>query len=101
MNHLLPFLLCLAGFTALAFAMRRQQRDIFGGSLRLVTTYVLRVAGACALLLAFGILIAGHGWSLGLVIFSGHTSLAAGIVLCALIGYSRMSASKLGRRYAR
>jgi fatty acid desaturase len=92
MNHLLSFVLCLAGFTALAFAMHRQQRDIFGRRLRSTTTYGLRVAGACALLLALGILIAGRGWSIGLVIFSGQTSVAAGIVLCALIGYARVSA---------
>ena len=95
MNHLLPFLLCVAGFTALAFATRRQQRDIFGGSLPLVTVYVLRIAGACALLLALGILVAGRGWSLGPVAFSGHTSIAAGIVLCALIVYSRTRPHKL------
>jgi len=91
MSHLLTFVLCLAGFTALAFAMRRQQRDIIGRSLRLTTTYVLRVAGASALLFGLGILVAWHGWSLGLVMFSGHTSLTAGIVHCTLIGRGRTS----------
>ena len=94
MSHLLPFLLCLTGFAALAFATRRQQRDIFGRPLRRTTTYVLRAVGACVLLYALGLLIAGRGWGLGLVIFSGHTSIAAGIALCVLIGYSRMSARK-------
>ena len=92
MNHLPAFVLCVAGFTALAFAMHRQQRDIIGGRLRSTTTRGLRFAGACALLLALGILISGRGWSMGLVTFSGHTSIAAGIVLCALIGYARMVA---------
>ncbi len=100
MKHLLAFALCLAGFTALAFAMRRQQRDIIGRSLRLATTYVLRVAGACALLFALGILVGGQGWSLGLVTFSGHTSIGAGIVFCALVGYSRMGARKSRHRHA-
>ena len=95
MSHLLPFVLCLAGFTALAFATRRQQRDIIGRSLRSATTYVLRVAGACALLFALGILVAWHGWSLGLVMFSGHTSITAGIVFCALIGHARIYPRKL------
>jgi hypothetical protein len=91
MNHLLlAFGLCLAGFAALAFAVRRQQRDILGRTLRLTTTYVLRVAGACALLFALGILVAEKGWSIGLVIFSGHTSIAAGIVLCGLVGQARI-----------
>jgi uncharacterized protein DUF3325 len=101
MKHLLPFMLCVAGFAALAFAMRRQQRDLFGRPLQPVATYVLRVAGAFALLLALGVLVAGQGWGLALVMFSGHTSISAGIVLCALIGYSRMSARKPGHRHAR
>ncbi|XIA67978.1 DUF3325 family protein [Bradyrhizobium sp. TZ2] len=75
--------------------MRRQQRDIIGRSLRLATTYVLRVSGACILLFALGILVAWHGWSLGLVMFSGHTSITAGIVLCALIGHARIYARQL------
>ena len=91
MNHLAAFALCLTGFAALAFAMRRQQRDIIGRSLRSATTYALRVAGACALLLALGFLVAEKGWSFGLVMFSGHTSIAAGIVLCALIGQARIA----------
>lgn len=89
MIHLAAFVLCLAGFTALAFATRRQQRDVIGRPLRLSTTYVLRVVGACALLLALGILVTREGWSLGLVMLSGHTSLTAVIVYCALIGLAR------------
>jgi hypothetical protein len=98
MNHLLAFVSCLAGFAALAFAMRRQQRDIFGRSLGFATTFVLRASGACALLIALGILVAGRGWSHGLVIFSGLTSVAAGVVLCALIGHSRLFARTLRHR---
>ena len=92
MNHLLAFALCLTGFTALAFAMRRQQRDIFGRPLPLATTYALRVAGACALLIALGILVSWQGWGLGLVMFSGHTSMAAGFIYLMLVGYTGMSA---------
>ena len=91
MSHLLAFALCLAGFAALAFAMRRQQRDLIGRSLPIAVTVVLRVFGAGALLAALGILVAWHGWSFGLVMFSGHTSLNAGIVYCMLVGYARMS----------
>jgi uncharacterized membrane protein len=92
MIHLLAIALCLAGFTALAFATRRQQRDIVGRALRPTSTYALRVAGACALLFALGMLVAQHGWGLGLVMFSGHTSLAAGLVYCALIRLVRTQA---------
>ena len=100
MTHLLAFVLCLAGFIALAFATRRQQRDIIGGPLRVTTTYVLRVIGACALLLALGILVARMGWSLGLVMFSGHTSFTAAIVYCALIGLVKTHARTLRPRQA-
>jgi hypothetical protein len=97
-THPFAFVLCLAGLTALAFATRRQQRDIIGGPLRVITTYVLRFIGACALLLALGFLVARVGWSLGLVMFSGHTSLTAAIVYCALIGLVRWHAPTLRHR---
>lgn len=91
MTHLLSFVLCLTGFAALALAVPRQQREIVGRLLPPGTRYALRAAGAFALLLALGLLVAWKGWSLGLVMFSGHTSLTAGIVYCSLVGYSRYS----------
>lgn len=91
MMHLPSFVLCLAGFAALALATTRQQREIVGRPLRPSTRYVLRAAGTCALLTALGLLIAWNGWSLGLVMFSGHTSLAAALLYCSLIGYARYS----------
>lgn len=93
MSHLLPFALCLAGFTALAFAMDRQQHDLVGRALPTSTTRALRIAGTCALLLALGVLVDLRGWGLGLVMFSGHTSLTAGIVHCTIIGYTRRRAT--------
>lgn len=98
MIHLLAFVLCLTGFTALAFATRRRQRDIIGKPLPSTTNYVLRGAGTCALLLALGALAAREGWSLGLVMFSGHTTLAAGLVYCALIGLVKARARPRGHR---
>lgn len=92
MMHLLCFGLCLAGFAALALATPRQQREIIGRSLRPGARYALRAAGVCALLSALGVLVAWQGWSLGLVMFSGHTSLAAGVVYCAIIGQARILA---------
>lgn len=91
MIHLTSFVLCLAGFAALALATTRQQREIVGRPLRQSTRYGLRAAGACALLAALGLLVAWNGWSLGLVMFSGHTSLAAALLYCSLIGYARYS----------
>jgi hypothetical protein len=97
MTHLAPFLACLAGFTLLALAMTRQQKALFGRALALTTTRAMRFSGACVLLLALGLLVAGQGWGLGLVLYSGHTSLAAGIVYCALIGHARRMGALAGR----
>src|SRR3546814_20634227 len=92
MSHLPAFALCLAGFAALGFAMDRQQRDLLGRPLRVSTTRPLRLAGTCALLLAPGVLVSWRGWGLGLVLFSGHTSLAAGLGYCACVTWSRVPA---------
>jgi hypothetical protein len=98
MIHLLSFALCLAGFLAIAFSTYRQQRDIIGRQLKRERQYLLRIGGTCALLLVLGLLIAWFGFSLGLVMFSGHTSLAAGIVYVALLGYSRTRPRALQRK---
>jgi len=98
MSHLLAFMLSLAGFAALASATNRQQRDLFGKALRPATTPMLRLAATAALLGALSVLVVQHGWGLGLVMFSGHTSLAAGIVVCGLIVYARIQAPKLRHR---
>jgi len=98
MSHLLAFMLSLAGFAALASATNRQQRDLFGKALRPATTRMLRLSATAALLGALSILVIQHGWALGLVMFSGHTSLAAGIVVCGLIVHARVQGPKLRHR---
>jgi len=97
MIHAAVFSLCLAGFVALAFATRRQQREFLGGPLRSSVTYALRVIGTCALLAALGVLVTWQGWGLGLVMFSGHTTLTAGIVFCGLIVRSRKNVRAASR----
>ncbi len=89
MTHLPGFMLCLTGFAALGLAMDRPQRDLLGRTLPVAAIRALRLAGTCALLLALGLLVAWQGWGLGLVMFSGHTSLAAGVVHCTFIAYAR------------
>jgi len=89
MNHLPPFLLCLAGFVMLALAMDRPQETVLGHPLPRVPIRALRIVGTGLLLLALGWLARQQGWGLGLVIFSGHTSLTAGIVFCALVVLGR------------
>jgi hypothetical protein len=90
MIHALALLLCLVGFAALALATRRPQHDIIGRSLKRGPIRALRIGGAAALLIALGVLVAQQGWALGLVMFSGHTTLAAALVYVALIGYVRL-----------
>lgn len=87
MNHLLPILLCAVGFTALACAVGRQQDRLFGAALRSSVTKGLRLIGACTLLSALVVVVAQQGWGLGLVMYSGYTSLAAGLVYCALLRF--------------
>lgn len=88
MTHLLVFALCVSAFGALAAATRRQQRDFFGRQLSPTATNMFRLGGATGLLLALVLLVREQGLGLGLVMFSGHTSLAAGINYSSLIGVS-------------
>lgn len=94
MSHLVAFALCVAGFAALALATRRQQGDVFGRPLAPATTTRLRSTGWLALLLALVWLVGLRGWAMGLVIYSGQTSLAAGLVLLALVAHGRKQAGK-------
>ncbi len=85
MHHLFTFVTCLAAFAALALGTERPQDELFGQPLARRATWVFRLAGWGALALALAIIVQAQGWGMGLVSYSGHTSLAAGIVLCALI----------------
>ena len=94
MTHVLMLLSSVAGFAALALATERQQDELFGGALPAGATRALRGAGwvLLAVCLAMGV---GHwGWGLGLVAYSGHTSLTAGLVYVGLVAAAR----KRGRR---
>ena len=90
--HGVAFVLCLPGFAALALAMERHQEDLFEHAFAPSLTRRLRVAGWGALLLALCVLVDAQGWGLGLVSFSGHTSLAAGLVFVALLLQGRRKA---------
>lgn len=94
MTHLLAFALCLAGFAGLALTAARQQRSLFAQPLGASAITVARGAAWAALGVALALLVSAHGWGLGLVMFSGHTSLAAGVVHIALIGWSRTMAAE-------
>ncbi|MDP3228148.1 MAG: DUF3325 domain-containing protein [Acidovorax sp.] len=88
--HLLTFVICIAGFLALALATERQQEDLFDQALPSKTTRVLKLSGWSALLVALYAIVQAQGWGMGLVSYSGHTSLAAGGVLMGLITHARL-----------
>ncbi|ALM86206.1 DUF3325 domain-containing protein [Bordetella sp. N] len=94
MIHALTLLISLAAFACLALAMARHQEDVFGHELTPRVTRILSVAGWAGLLLALWVIVGRQGWGLGLVSYSGCTSLAAGIVCLTLIARDRLQ----GRR---
>lgn len=87
--HLLAALLCLGGFAVLAAATERQQQGLLGRDLPRAMSRALRIMGAILLLVALAVLVGNEGWGMGLVMYSGHTSLAAGCVYSALIMLAR------------
>lgn len=92
MTHGLPLLICVVAFTCLALAMDRHQDTVFGRELPRGKTRALRIAGWCGLLLALRFIVGEEGWALGLVSYSGCTSLAAGLVFGMLILRERRGA---------
>ena len=72
--------------------MERHQEALFHRQLSLRATRGLRIAGWLGLLAALAVAVRSQGWSLGLVSYSGHTSLGAGLVYGALIAFERRSA---------
>jgi hypothetical protein len=91
MNHLGTFLLGLLGFAALALATERQQEIHLGRALASNATRCLRIAGWTGLFLALSIAVGSQGWAMGLVSYSGHTSLCAGLVFSALLLRERLA----------
>ena len=85
MKPVFALILCVPAFACLAVAMGRHQETLFGERLPAAVSRILRCAGWCMLLVALWLALAGNGWALGLVWYSGCTSLAAGIVYGVLI----------------
>ena len=89
MNHLAVLLLSLPAFGAPALATDRHQKIAFGRRLTSGMIRGLRLSGWSALVLVLFVAVREQGWALGLVSYSGHTSLAAGIIFWALIANER------------
>lgn len=94
MMHLLTFLLALGGFAALAAATDRAQVTLFRRELPASTSRALRACGWGALAAGLAVIVTAQGWPMGLVSFSGHTSLAAGLVFAGLILVDRRTSPR-------
>jgi len=92
--RLLAALLCMCAFACFAMAMARHQETVFGRALTPAKSRWFRGAGWSALLIALSLTVAIQGWAFGLVAFSGNTSVAAGLVYCALIARERRRAGR-------
>jgi uncharacterized membrane protein len=90
--HALSLLLCVAAFAALAMATDRAQSDLLGRELAASTSRTWRSVGGLLLLASLALVVSAQGWGLGLVSYSGHTSVAAGVVFVALIVHRRRKA---------
>lgn len=87
--HGLIFLPCLFGFLCLALAMYRHQMDLFDRELSKAHTLILRCAGWIFLLVALLVCAQTMGWGFGFVAYSGHTSMAGGLVFTGLLLFDR------------
>ena len=92
--RLVALVVCVVAFGCLAGAMERHQRTLFGRALAGARARGLRAAGWGALVAALGLVVADQGWALGLVAYSGITSVAAGVVHGALVVRERRRAAR-------
>ena len=92
--RLVALLLCVFAFACLAMATGRQQEAVFGRTLAVAASRGFRCAGWGALLVALRLTVTDQGWALGLVGYSGSTSVAAGIVYGALVARERWLAGR-------
>ncbi len=71
------FALALFGFGALAMAMRRHHRDVFGGNPSVARSAILRALGILLLAASYGVLCRDLGVTEGTIEWLGLISLAA------------------------
>lgn len=89
MTHVASLLICVGAFAALAMATERAQQDVLERTLSRDATRALRIIGWALLLASLAVVVGAQGWGLGLVSYSGHTSVAAGLVFLGLIARQR------------
>lgn len=101
LDHSLVLLPACAGFACLALAMERHQTSLWGKELSKAATRALRMAGWALLLLCLWLAVARMGWSLGLVAYGGHASIAAALVFIGLLVTSRAREIQQGKARAK
>jgi hypothetical protein len=74
-------------------ATERQQDELLGRTLPGGVARALRVVGWGLLLVALAAAVRNWGWAFGLVAYSGHTSVAAGVVYAAALLAARRRAN--------
>lgn len=89
MIHLILFVLSVAAFACLALSMERHQRDVVRRVLSTQATQQLRAMGWALLVFSTVFAMRGLGVGSGLAALSGHTSVAAGVVVLAMVAHAR------------
>lgn len=94
----LTLALAFAGFTSLALSMDRHQRDVFRRRLDGTWSRRLRCMGWILLAASSVPCIAGEGWGMGLVVWLGALTPAAGAVLGGLAATSPAAIDRTAQR---
>ena len=91
---MLALLLSAAGFAALALAMQRHHRDLFGRSPSPFRARALFIAGWVLLIAAMLPCIAASGWAVGLTLWFGTVSITGFIVALTMTLAARRKSRK-------
>ncbi|RTQ86057.1 MULTISPECIES: DUF3325 domain-containing protein [Stenotrophomonas] len=91
MIHVILFVLSLAAFGCLALTMERHQRDVLRRVLSMQAVQQLRAIGWALLVFTSVFAMRGLGVGFGLAALSGHTSVAAGVVVLAMVAHGRLN----------
>ena len=89
-THVVLLLTSWLGFLCLGFAMVRHQEDVFERAMPIGVTRTLRSVGWLLLIVAAVVAVQQLGWGKGLAAYSGHTSVAAGLVLYFFVLIERL-----------
>ncbi|NHC61530.1 DUF3325 domain-containing protein [Paenalcaligenes suwonensis] len=89
-SHIALLLMSWLGFLCLGLSMIRHQEDVFERALSTRVTRTLRGMGWLLLSVAAVMAVQQFGWGKGLAAYSGHTSVAAGLVLYFFVLLTRL-----------